>query len=137
MTPSRAAPSRAQIPPSYSASPVQQTYDTSFKHHIQTSPGSPSASRTFRPAQASLSASHLAYLPRFKDESITDGLVSPGGTLLSHYINLYHLDHLSTSINLISNYTPVDTRIEELLKLGLEEYMCDALVQAMAVDKGS
>ena len=57
--------------------------------------------------------------------------------LVGHYINLYHLDHLSTSINLISNYTPVDTRIEELLKLGLEEYMCDALVEAMAVDKGS
>lgn len=132
VTPSRTAPSRAQIPPSYGTSPVRQTHDTSFEHHIQPSPGSPSASRTFRPAQASSSASHTAYLPGFMDESVTDA--SPG-TLLPHYINLYHLNHLSTSINLISNYTPVDTRIEELLKLGLEEYMCDALAKAMALDK--
>jgi hypothetical protein len=104
-TPSRAAPTRTQNPPGYN-SPVSHT---PFTLH------SPSAYRTVN--------------------RNTDGLAYPCGPLLPHYINLYHIHHLSTSINLISNYTPVETCKEELLKLGLEEVVCDALTEAMALDK--
>jgi hypothetical protein len=133
VTPSRAAPTRSQIPSRYS-SPVLQTPDTSFKRHIQPSPGIPTVSHT--PFTSRPATSHTTHPPAFMDESNADGLVSPCCPLLPHYINLYHLGHLSTSINLIGDYTPVKTRIEELLKLGLEEDVCNALAEAMALDKG-
>ena len=145
VTPSQAAPTRAQIPSGYS-SPVLRS---PFKRHIQ--PEIPTVSRTpviSRSAQpeittisrtpvisrSPLSASHSTHPPHL-DECNTDGLVYSGGPLLPHYIKLYHLDHLSTLINLISNYTPVETRIEELLKLGVQENVCEALAKAMARDK--
>lgn len=115
VTPSR---TQAQISTRYS-SPVPQT-----------SPGI--CSRTTlasRPVQASPSVSHIAHPPAYVDESNTDG------ALLPHYISLYHLGHLSTPINLIGNYTPVESRLEELLKLGLNEDVCDALAEAMSLDK--
>ena len=126
VTPSLASPTQAQIPSGYS-SPVLKSPDTSFKRHIQPSHEIPMVSRTpviSYPAQAS----HSAHPPAFIDEYAS-------GPLLPHYINIYHLDHLSTSINLIGNYTPVETCMEELLKLGLEENVCEALVKAMALDK--
>jgi hypothetical protein len=69
----------------------------------------------------------------------TDGMASSlsyRSLLLPRYIDLYHLGHLSTSINLVGDYTPAETRKEELLKLGLELNVCDALVEAMSLDKG-
>jgi hypothetical protein len=108
VTPFRAALNQPQI----------QTPDTSFKRHIQPSVSSPTVSHSpiiSCPAQSSL---------------------TPCGPVLPHYINLYHLGHHSTSINLIGNYTPVETRIEELLKLGLEQDVCVILADAMALDKG-
>ena len=107
-TPSLATPTRAKIP------------DLSFKHHFQPSP--PSVSRTLI---SSRQASPLA----------SQGLASPHAPLLPCYIDLYHLRDLSRVITLIGNYTPVESRIEELLKLGLEKEVCDALAEAMALDK--
>jgi hypothetical protein len=110
-TPSRAAPTRTQNPQgSVYSSPVSRTLFS------------------FSPAQTSPTASHAA-------DSNTDVLAYPCELLLPHYITLYHLGHLSTSINLISNYTPLETCKEELLKLGLEEVVCDALAEAMALDR--
>jgi hypothetical protein len=39
-------------------------------------------------------------------------------------------------LNLINSYTPLHSRIEELLELGLEEDVCETLANAMALDKG-
>ena len=80
-------------------------------------------------------------LPHYNDLLSTcnnDRMVSSlsYGSLLQHYIDLYHLGPLSTSINLIGNYTPAETCKEELLKLGLKKNVCDALAEAMSLDKG-
>ena len=51
--------------------------------------------------------------------------------LLRQYIDLYNLHHIAAPLDLIFNYTPVGNRIQELLKLGLGENVCDALAKAM------
>ena len=114
MTPSHAAPIRAQI----------QSPDTSFKRQIQPSVGTPTLSR-------SPFVSHSPF-------TSSPAEVSPSSCrpLIPYYINLYHLGYLSTSINLIADYTPAESRIEELFKLGLEEDVCQTLANAMALDKG-
>jgi DNA-binding transcriptional MerR regulator len=66
----------------------------------------------------------------------TDRLAPSCGSLLPHYIKIYGLGHLSTLINLIGSNTPVETHKEELLKLRLDEGVCEALAEAMTLDKG-
>ena len=70
------------------------------------------------------------------DGSDTNGSASGCGPLLPHYINLYHLQHLSMPLDLIGNYTPEANRIQEMIKLGLGDDVCDALAEAMALDNG-
>jgi hypothetical protein len=62
--------------------------------------------------------------------------VSGCGPLLPQYIILFNLQHLATSLDLIRNYTPERNRVQELIKLGLDEDRCDALAEAMALDNG-
>jgi hypothetical protein len=107
LSPSRAAPSHSQIPPGYS---------------------SPISPFPFGSTHGSPSVSHTGY---------TLDNTQHGVSLLPQLINRYHIGHLSMAINLISNYAPVETRKEELTKLGLEEKVCDTLAEAMALDKGT
>ena len=39
-------------------------------------------------------------------------------------------------LDLIGNYTPEANRIQEMIKLGLGDDVCDALAEAMALDNG-
>lgn len=73
--------------------------------------------------------------PALLDAIDSDELEPPAMRVLPHYINLYHLGHLNNSLDLIRNYTPAENRHKELLKLGLEEGICDALTVAMALDE--
>jgi hypothetical protein len=116
ISPSHAAPNEAQI----------QSPDTSFKHHIHPSVGTPTVSRSPFVSNSQFTS------PSAEASSSSCGPLR----LVPHYVNLYHLGHLSTSINLINSYTPPHSRIEELLKLGLEEDVCETLANAMALDKG-
>lgn len=116
-----ATPSRRSHNPAQNRTP-----DTSFKRHSQSSPQiQPGSSSSFAFSSAQVSTSLREESPSFC------------GPLLPCYIDRYRLGHLSSSINLIGTYTPVDFRVEELLKLGLVKDVCDVLANAMALDKVS
>ena len=68
------------------------------------------------------------------DGSSADDLASLYDPLLPHYINLLNLHHIAAPLDLIFKYTPAGNRTQELLKLGIDEDMCDALAKAMILD---
>jgi hypothetical protein len=123
-TPSHAEGTRAQIPLVYSAVPktpeARSTRQISSPPSLSRALTGPIFSSPARSGQASPSASQTAL---------------PCVRVLPHYINLYHLGHLTTPLELISNYTPIENRRQELLKLGLGEDACEALTAAMALDE--
>lgn len=111
VTPSRLRPSGAHTPEYRSPGP--HTPDTPSRRHGARSfqgLGSPSTSR------------------------IVDDFAPVYEPLLHHYINLYNLQHLAAPLDLIFNYTPAGNRTRELLKLGLNEDVCDSLARAMTLD---
>ena len=112
LTPSRVWPSRAHTPEYRSPNP--HTPDMSRHHGARSFQGlgSPSTSR------------------------IVDDFAPVYEPLLQHYINLYNLQHLAAPLDLIFNYTPAENRTRELLKLGLNEDVCDSLARAMTLDNG-
>ena len=152
-TPVRNIATHSTLPstPSRTHHAAPQTPDASSRRHVYSSSGSSgtiSHSRVHlgsplasHPAQASPSASasttRTAHTSASLDASNGAGLVPPGISLLSYYINLYRVRHLSEPLNLISNYAPVENHLQELLKLGLEREVCRDLMEAMALDKGN
>lgn len=142
-SPSRAEATQLHTPFGYSTAP--KTPETPSRHYttIHSVSGTPSrlhaqAVTVSRPAQASPSPlrSDQASTSTLLDAIDSDRLAASCVRLLPHYINLYHLGHLSTSLDLISDYTPAENRYQELLKLGLEEDVCEVLIEAMALDEG-
>lgn len=140
-TPSRAEATQLHTPFGYSTAPKTPETPSRRCTPIHSVSGTPSRLRAqvvtvSRPPQASPLRSDQASTSTLLDAFDSDRLAAPSARLLPRYINFYHLGHLTTSLDLISKYTPAESRHQELLKLGLEKEACAALTEAMALDEG-
>jgi hypothetical protein len=135
--PLRYKPTRSQTP-SGSPKPAPRTPGTpsSGRRHVQLSSSTPTVSRSFPPFGIPPTSHPTQSSPLTSRTQAAHGSASGCGPLLPQYIDLYHLQHLAIPLNLIGSYTPERNRVQEMIKLGLSENLCNALAEAMALDNG-